>query len=1252
MSHPRPASCLIAAAAAFAALAASLALAEAPGGPASSAFRPDATMLQFPDVSKDTIVFVFGNDLYTVPRAGGVAQLLASPPGKESFPKFSPDGSQIAFVANYEGDSDIYLIPTEGGLAQRLTHHPARETISDWSPDGRIIYYANGANGLARQESVFLLPPTGGLPERLPMPYGTTASISPDSATVAYTPWTHDFRTWKRYRGGWATDIWLFNLRDNTARKVTDWEGSDSIPMWQGHSLYYLSDNGPEHRQNIWAFDTKSSDRKQVTDFKDFDIKWPSIGPGPNGQGEIVFQLGARLMLLDLRARKSNPIDISIPGDRPTLRNTDIDASKFIANRSLSPSAKRLALEARGDIWTLPATQGVTRNLTRTSGVAERSPLWSPDGKSIAYLSDQTGEYELFLMRADPAASDADQTPRQLTTDGHAFRFLKSWSPDSKRILFSDKSGTLFLHTLGGENHDGSAPGATVKIAQHAAGHQTPAVWSHDSSFIALLLEESNQHNAVWLYNVATAALTRATDSIFDFTDLAFDRKGDFLYAATNRNFEPTYSTIDLSWVYRDSEIILAFPLRKDVKNPLLPRSDTETGKAKDKDSDKKKDDPAKTGPLAGKWLGSYDILKPVPNQGIAFTLELIVADDGSISGTIAAGDQSHPLADITWNKDSAALAFTVEFDGRYSITGTIKDGRFDATWSSDSGMSGTLAASRSTNDTADAKAAKPDAKPLKIDLEAFAERAIRTTIKPGALASLAVNDKDELLYTRAPAPSADDDGPGPAGATLQIYNFIADSDDDRAEKKVLEGVRAFELSADGTSALVVTRAGMGVVKAAASQSIKSPVPTDAMTASVNPREEWRQMFNDSWRIFRDYFYQESMHGVNWTAVRDHYAPLVNDCAVRDDLTFLIDEMISELNVGHAYYRPGDQDRGPTKPVGMLAADFELVRDAHHSAYRIARLHHGAPWDDDARGPLSQPGVDAKVGDFLLAVNGVPVDTAKDPWAAFLGTADKTTSLTLSDKPFLDNSAREIITKPLPAESNLRFRAWIEANRAYADYKSGGKVGYIYVVNTQVPGQNDLVRQLYGQRDKAALIIDDRWNGGGQIPTRFIELLNRPATNYWAVRDGHDWTWPPDSAQGPKCMLINGLSASGGDMFPALFRQAGLGKLIGMRTWGGLVGISGNPALIDGTAPNVPTFGYYQTDGTWGIEGHGVDPDIQVIDDPAKMTPASQINGVADPQLDAAIEHMLAEIERNGYHKPNRPAPPDRSGMGIRPEDK
>lgn len=410
----------------------------------------------------------------------------------------------------------------------------------------------------------------------------------------------------------------------------------------------------------------------------------------------------------------------------------------------------------------------------------------------------------------------------------------------------------------------------------------------------------------------------------------------------------------------------------------------------------------------------------------------------------------------------------------------------------------------------------------------------------------------------------------------------------------------------------------------------------------IDPRAEWKQIFIDAWRIQRDFFYAPNMHGVDWKAMRDHYMPMLEDCVSREDVSFVIGEMIAELNVGHAYYMGGDTEQAPSVSVGLLGCDFEL----HRGAYRISKIYQGAPWDSDARGPLSEPGVKVKEGDYLLAVNGVPIDTSKDPWAAFQGMADRVVTITVNDQPVIDANAREVAVRLLGSDSNLRYRAWVESKRAIVEQKTNGRVGYIYVPNTGTDGQNELVRQFIGQIGKEALIIDERWNGGGQIPTRFIELLNRPLTNYWARRDGNDWPWPPDAHFGPKCMLINGLAGSGGDAFPYYFRQAKLGKLIGTRTWGGLVGISGNPRLIDGGYTSVPTFAFYEKDGTWGIEGHGVDPDIEVIDDPALM-----VNG-EDPQLDAAIQLMLDELKRNPYVPPKRPAYPDRRGMGIRPEDK
>lgn len=1197
--------------------------------------RPSAKMLQQPDVSATDIVFVYANDLWLVSREGGVARPLASPPGRESFPKFSPDGKHIAFIGNYDGNRDVYVIPVEGGPAQRLTYHPASEIVTDWTPDGKVIYYAPGQAGLQRQEQIFTISPAGGQPQRLPVPYGTTGTISPDGNWLAYTPSTHDFRTWKRYRGGWAQDIWLFNLRDNTSKKITDWEGTDTIPMWQpgkGEILYYLSDDGPSHRLNIWSYNTRSGTREQVTDFKEFDIKWPSIGPGANGRGEIVFQNGEDLYLLELPGGKSRKVEVIIPGDRPRLRDQSVDAAKFIQQATPSPGGKRVAFEARGDIWTAPAVEGVTVNLTRTSGIAERDPIWSPDGKWIAYLSDQTGEYEIFLIDAE-----GKHPARQLTTDGGAYRYLRQWSPDSRHIVFGDKTGTFYLHTLGGKDHDGSQPGTTRMITKELWGNLSPFSWSHDSAWIAFSLGHENTQSAIWLYEVATGALTQVTSEMFDSSWPAFDRKGDWLYFTSNRHFEPTYSDIDSTWVYRNSERLYAVPLRKDVKNPLAVRNDQDEAK-KDGDKEKKKEGDRKDKPAwAGTWKGTA---KEGDGEPFDITLKFEASEDGAITGTTSAVGEEFAVRNASWDKETGTLTFdAVGGDATYHVKANIEGDTLKATWTAPGDRSGTIEARRES-----------EKKPLKIDLEGFEHRALQLPVRPGSFSSLCVSDSDKLVYRRAAEASDDDEGPGGPRGDIKIFDFLDDKAPKKEEKTVIAGIQSFQMTADGKRLLVRKGSDYAVIDAAADQKMEKKVPLNAMTVMVSPREEWQQVFTDFWRIFRDFFYEPGLHQVDWKAQKEAYGRLLKDCASRDDVTYVMAEMISELNVGHAYYRPGDQETGPSMNVGLLGADYDLVVQDGITAYRISRILEGGPWDIDARGPLSQPGVDVKAGDFILAVNRTPIDVSKDIYSAFLGTADKPTAITVSDRPIIDDKAREVIVKPIGNEGGLRLRAWIEANRRYIDEKSGGRIGYIYVINTGVPGQSDLVRQFYGQRHKAALIIDDRWNGGGQIPTRFIELLNRPRTNYWARRDGKDWAWPRDSHQGPKCMLINGLSASGGDMFPALFRQNGLGKLIGTRTWGGLVGISGNPQLIDGTMANVPTFGYYERDGTWGIEGHGVDPDIEVLDDPAKMIAPPGI--VADPQLDTAVAHLLGELQTRAYQPPAKPAGPDRRGMGLPDSDK
>ncbi len=1113
--------------------------------------QPHAGMLRYPDISGTTITFVYANDIWTVPREGGSATPLASPPGPESFPRFSPDGRAIAFVGNYDGNRDIYTVPTEGGLPARLTHHPETETLCDWTADGRLLFFTNGLAGLARQTQLFTVPPQGGLPVKLPVPYGANGAISPDGQWLAYTPHTIDHRTWKRYRGGMATDIWLFNLLDNTSKRITDWEGTDSQPMWHDNRVYYMSDAGPEHRLNIWAYDVARGSRTQVTKHTEYDVKWPAVGPGSSGRGEIVYQLGPQLSVLDLASGKSRSVPVRIPGDRPTIRPHDVDASKFIQNVGISATGKRAVIQARGDIWTVPAKHGSPLNLTRSSGIAEREPAWSPDGKSIACFSDATGEYELYTISADGKGE-----AKRLTSDGACVRFAPVWSPDSKHIAFTDKTGKAFLHSLDG--------GETKLIDTDPYAQARRLSWSHDSAWIAFARTDENRLGAIWVYHVPTTERHRVTAGRFNDSVPTFDREGKYLAFASARKFaQPTYGDVDTTFVYSGTEVLVLMPLRAEVGSPWAPKSDDEGAEDEKEDDDKKDEETNKS------KSEKKDDKGEKPDEGTEAKKEDNEKKD---------------------EKDEK------------------KEG--------------------------DDKKEKKKIEPLVIELAGMEERALLVPVESGIFSDLSFNHEGKLIYMRRPP------GGREGKSSIKIFDL---GDEEKKEKAIVDEADGYFISADGKKLLIRKAETMAIVDAAADQKLDKPLSLTGMTVSIDPRAEWRQIFMEAWRIKRVYFYDPHMHGVDWLKVRDQYSPLLEDCASREDVSYVIGEMISELNVGHAYVRgDGDVEPQPKVSVGLLGADYEL----HEGAYRIAKIHQGAAWDADARSPLSRPGLNVKQGDYLLAVNGVPVDVTKNPWAAFQGLAGKTVRLTVSAKPALDDTAREVLVEPLETEVSLRYRSWVERNRAYVEGKTGGQVGYLHVPSTGIDGQNELFRQFFGQIDKQALIIDERWNSGGQIPTRFIELLNRPVTNYWAVREGRDWVWPPDSHQGPKCMLVNGLAGSGGDCFPYYFRKTKLGKLIGRRTWGGLVGISGNPSLIDGGQTWAPTFAFYETDGTWGVEGHGVDPDIEVVDDPALM-----IDG-GDPQLDKAIEQMLAELERTPYKPPTRPAYPDRTGMGLRDEDR
>ncbi len=1108
----------------------------------------DARLMQMPAVSKTQIAFVYAGDIWIAPKSGGTAMRLSSPRGTEQFPRFSPDGTQLAFSGNYDGNVDLYVMPAGGGEPRRVTHHGASDRLLGWTPDGQSLLFSSHMMGFTERVSqLYTVPVEGGLPQKLPVAYGEFGSISPDGRMLAFTPISTDFATWKRYRGGMAPDVWLFDLANKTADNITKNEAKDSQPMWHGTTVYFLSDRDGKQRDNLWAYDTTTKETRQVTSFSEADVHFPSMGPD-----ELIFENGGRLYLLDLANDKTREVKISVVTDRATLRPRVERVANLVRNATISPTGKRALFEARGDIFSVPAENGIIRNLTETSGVAERYPAWSPDGRFIAYFSDRTGEYELTLRPAD--GKGEEQT---ITNLGPGFRYQPQWSPDSKKIVFIDKSMKIYLCDL--EAKKWSVIGKQL-WAYESDLTRFAVSWSADSRFFTYAADQPNRQSAIMIVDTQDHKSRRVTQGFFDDDLPVFDPDGRFLYYRSKRVFQPMYSESDNTWIYANGQSLIAVPLRKDVPSPLAPRNDEEPVRVSppppapptpspDKKEEPKKDD-------KGEPAKSTDPKKDPPPQG-----EAALKDEKATTPaptTPAPGVQGRP--------------------------------------------------------------APMRPRPVTIDYDGFEARAVELPVGGGRFDHLmAVPGR---VIFRWPPRVGSRRGPAP----LSYWDI-----EKRDEKTILDDCNAAELSADGRKLLVKKGEQWGIINVFEGQKIDKPLPLGNLEMRVDPPAEWRQIFNDAWRIERDFFYDPGMHGVDWKAQREHYGKMLEDAVTRSDVNYLIGELLGELNTSHAYRSGGDLDEAVTRGVGYLGCDYAL----EEGAYRIKRIIQTAPWDS-VRSPLRQPAINVKEGDWLIAVNGHTLDVKEDPWAAFQGLADRPVVITVNDKPNRDG-ARDVLVQTIGSESTLRHLAWIESNRRRVNDASGGKIGYIYVKNTGQDGQSELYKQFRAQYTKPGLIIDERWNSGGQIPDRFVELLGRSTLNYYGVRDGPDWTTPFVAHQGAKAMLANGWSGSGGDCFPFLFREKGLGPIIGQRTWGGLIGMTGAPGLIDGGSVTVPTFSIYDTTGKWIIEGRGVDPDIAVLDDPAELAQGR------DPQLERAIETVKKSLETNPSKAPKKPAYPIRT---------
>jgi len=1074
----------------------------------------DARMLQYPAVSQTHIAFEYGGDIWIVAKDGGVAYRVTSAKGEESLPRFSPDGSLIAFNGNYDGNIDIYVVPAMGGMAHRVTHHGMPDRMAGWSPDGtRILYTSMMESGKQRFSQFYTVPREGGMPHKLPVPYGEFGCFSPDGTKLAYTPITLAYRTWKRYRGGMAAEIWVFDLERLTAERIANGDANDEFPMWHGDTIYFLSDRGPAERCNIWAYDVKTKAVRQITDFKDFDVHFPSLGPT-----DIVFEAGGRLYLYDLAAGTTREVKIEVVTDESTLMPRMENVEKWIENAWPSPDGQRAVFEARGELFSVPAENGSVVDLTNTPGVAERAPAWSPDGRSVAYWSDRSGEYELTVRDLENPSVE-----KKLTSYGPGYRYQPYFSPNGKMLAFIDKAMDIQIYDM--------TTGKTANVDKGKFMFQGElehfaVSWSADSRWMAYARDLDTQHTAIFIYDSREGKTHQVTSGFYSDFEPSFDPGGQYLYFLTDRTFQPLYSNVDGTFIYANGTSVAAVPLRTDVPSPLAPKNDAVAPPK----AEEKKPEGAGGKPAASGKPGA----KPGPKPGE--------------KGTEAGASTEAP-------------------------------------------------------------------KEVKIDFDGFESRIVILPPEPGNYGGVQ-GAAGKVIYQRLP-----NTGSESRQRPVKFYDL-----EKREEKTIVADADGYRLAADGKKMLVAKSQAFYIVDVAPEQKLEKKMPTAQIEMTIVPREEWHQIFNDVWRFERDFFYDPNMHGVDWNAMREHYGKLIDSAVTREDVNYVIGELIGEMSSSHTYRSGGEVEEGPRRPVGYLGVDWEV----DSGAYRIKRIMRGAPWDGETRSPLDAPGVGVKEGDYVLAVNGIALDTAKDPWAPFEGLAGTTVELTVNSRPAAVG-ARKVVVETMRDETHLRNLAWIEANRERVDKASGGRIGYIYVPDTSLEGQDDLFKMFLAQIDKEGLIIDERFNNGGQIPDRFIELLNRKPLAFWAVRDGVDWQWPPVANFGPKVMLINGWSGSGGDAFPDFFRQAGVGPLIGMRTWGGLIGISGAPSLIDGGSITVPTFRMYKPDGQWFAEGHGVDPDIVVPEDPAQLA-----RGV-DTQLERGIQVVMEILKTHPPLRPRRP---------------
>jgi tricorn protease len=1073
-------------------------------------------ILQRPAVSDKHVAFVHAGDLWVVDRAGGDARRLTAGVGLESHPVFAPDGSQVAFAGEYDGNLDVYVVPTAGGEPRRLTYHPDPDLPVGWTPDGKSVLFRSTRNSYGRFTRLFTVPLTGGLPTELPLPMAEEGSYSPDGQRIAYVPFTNtrafpgSYIAWKRYRGGSAPFVWVADLATSAVEKVPHTDSNDFNPMWVGSKVYFLSDrDGPV---TLYAYDLASKEVKRLINDNRADVRSASACGDA-----IAFERIDGLYIYDPNAGgEPKRLDVTVRGDLPGVRPRVEKVGRNIQHVGLSPTGARVVLEARGEIFTVPAEKGDSRNLTNTPGVADRDPSWSPDGKTVAYFSDESGEYELHLRPQNGIGG----VKKYKLGDAPSFYYSPTWSPDGKRISYGDKRKNLWYIDLD------SGKSTKVDTDPFPLTGPPSASWSPDGKWLAYTRSLNALPSAVFLYSLETGKSHQVTDGMSDAQTVEFDKGGKYLYFTASTDFGPMAAGSMASFNRAATSSAYLIVLAKADPSPLAPESDDEKDADKPKSDDKDKDKEKKDKEKDKKELPKVTIdLENIDQRIVALPMP---------------------------NRNYIGLH---------------------------AGKSGTV---------------------------------------------FVIEGEPVFVPRRGPPP----------GFTVHKFDLTK-----RKAEKVLDAATSFTLSHDGEK--VLYRLGQDkwfLTSAASPKPGEGAIKLEDLEVHVDPRAEWKQIYRETWRLQRDFLYDPNAHGLDLAASEKKYARYIDGLGSRHDLSVLMDEMLGELCLGHVYVAGGDMAvEAKDLKTGLLGADYAI----ENGRYKFAKIYRGEGWNPELRAPLLQPGAGVKEGEYLLAVNGRELRGEDEVYKLFEGTAGKQTVIRVG--PNADGKdAREVTVVPVPSERQLRNLAWVDANRKKVDQLSGGKVAYIYVPDTSGEGFARFNRYFFAQTDKQAAVIDERFNGGGQLADHIIDFLNTPLRNYLMGREGGDVPFPRGAIRGPKAMIVNERAGSGGDYLPYTFRQAKLGPLVGKRTWGGLVGIGGYPPLIDGGMVTAPRMGIWFPNGRWDVENRGVPADVEVEYDPRAVREGH------DPQLEKAVALVLEELKKYPPSEVKRPAFPNYYKPGVK----